>query len=88
VRDLREHLKVARVRFFAQARDATGTREAEIEGSTVGDVLSAAVSRYGEGFARILETSAVWVNGDEAVKSRPVGPGDEIAVLPPVSGGA
>jgi hypothetical protein len=38
----------------------------------------------------VLHHSKVWVNGLEAPAGRdtPLGPGDEVAVLPPVSGGA
>jgi molybdopterin converting factor small subunit len=38
----------------------------------------------------VLERSKVWVNGDEPALGRdtPIGAGDEVAVLPPVSGGA
>jgi len=31
--------------------------------------------------------SKVWVNGEEVPLSHPVGDNDEVAVLPPVSGG-
>ena len=51
------------------------------------DVLDAAVDRYGAEFARVLATCRVWVNGDEAPFDTEVGLDDEIAVLPPVSGG-
>ena len=38
----------------------------------------------------MLRRSKVWVNGLEPSEGRdtPVGTGDEVAVLPPVSGGA
>jgi molybdopterin converting factor small subunit len=36
----------------------------------------------------VLPTCKVWVNGDEAEPSTPVTASDEVAVLPPVSGGA
>jgi molybdopterin converting factor small subunit len=38
----------------------------------------------------VLSASKVWVNGVEpsAGRDTPLGPGDEVAVLPPVSGGA
>ena len=55
---------------------------------TVGDVLAAARAKYGETFAKVLETSRVWVNGEPAGDTHPVGARDEVAVLPPVSGGA
>jgi sulfur-carrier protein len=78
---------VAVLRLFAAAREAAGTGRDEVPGTTVGDVLDAAVARYGEPFARVLGTCKVWRNGDEATRDEPVTDGDEVAVLPPVSGG-
>ncbi len=79
---------VAIVRMFASAREAAGTGRDDVPGTTVGDVLSAARQRYGQQFADVLETCRIWVNGDPAADTTTVGPSDEIAVLPPVSGGA
>jgi MoaD family protein len=78
---------LARLRLFAQARDCVGSGEVGVEGATVGEVLDAAVARYGEGLAAIIGISAIWLNGDAASRELPVGDGDEVAVLPPVSGG-
>lgn len=78
---------VAVLRLFASAREAAGTSSAEIPGATVDDVLAAAVSRFGNGFAGVLATSKVWVNGEEVPLDQPVSDKDEVAVLPPVSGG-
>ena len=78
---------MARLRLFAQARDCAGTSEARIDGVTVGEVLDAAVERYGTRFAAIITFSAIWLNGEPASRDLPVGDGDEVAVLPPVSGG-
>ena len=75
------------LRLFASAREAAGTGRATIGGATVGEVLAAAVAAYGGHFAQVLETCKVWVNGDDADASTPVGEADEVAVLPPVSGG-
>ena len=56
-------------------------------GATVGDVLDTAAVRFGEGFAAVLAGSRVWLNGEPAERSAPVTERDEVAVLPPVSGG-
>ena len=74
--------------LFAAAREAAGTGREEVEGATVGDVLDAARARHGELFAKVLASSKVWRNGEPATDDEPVGPADEVAVLPPVSGGA
>lgn len=52
------------------------------------EVLDAAAQRYGTDFAAVLATCAVWCNGEPVAADTPVDVGDEIAVLPPVSGGA
>lgn len=61
----------------------------EIDAATLGDLLDAAVSRYGDEFASVLGRARVWVNGDEPDGGRttPLTASDEVAVLPPVSGG-
>lgn len=79
---------MATVRLFAGLREAAGTSRIELPGETVGEVLDAAVARFGARFAEGLGRARVWVNGDEAEPDRPVGPGDEVALIPPVSGGS
>lgn len=79
---------MAMVRLFASARDAAGTGKDVVPGATVEEVLAAASGRYGEAFASVLATSAVWRNGHPAERSDRVTDDDEIAILPPVSGGA
>lgn len=76
------------VRLFAAARDAAGTGRDVLAGATVGEVLDAAVARYGVAFGDVLATARVWVNGEPATLDQPVADADEVAVLPPVSGGA
>ncbi|MDE0801716.1 MAG: MoaD/ThiS family protein [Acidimicrobiales bacterium] len=76
------------LRLFAGAREAAGADRDTVEGATVGDVLDAAVRRYGDGFGEILRSCKVWVNGEPAKREDPVTADDEVAVLPPVSGGA
>jgi sulfur-carrier protein len=79
---------VAIVRLFASAREAAGTGRDDLPGATVGEVLDAARARYGAAFADVLPTCRIWLNGDPAPEDADVGPTDEVAVLPPVSGGA
>ena len=78
---------MATVRFFAQAREAAGTGTAQIEGATVGEVLDAAVEQFGSGLAAVIAMSKVWLNGEEVPREHVVTDKDEVAVLPPVSGG-
>jgi molybdopterin synthase sulfur carrier subunit len=82
---------VITLRLFAQARESAGTPRLELDqaviGDTVGDVLDEAVNRFGQTFASVLAGSKVWLNGTPAERATAVGAGDEVAVLPPVSGG-
>ena len=79
---------MATLRLFAAARDAAGTGRAQFEGATVAEVLGAAADAYGERFRAVLEHCQVWLNGDPADPLSAVGSADEVAVLPPVSGGS
>jgi molybdopterin synthase sulfur carrier subunit len=78
---------VPTLRLFASARDAAGTGSDRIDGSTIDEVLATAGARYGQRFRDVLPTCRIWLNGDEVGPGSPVGPDDEVAVLPPVSGG-
>lgn len=73
--------------MFASAREASGTAADEFDATTVGAVLDAAVAAYGNVFEGVLSTCAVWCNGEPVEREHPVGAGDEVAILPPVSGG-
>jgi molybdopterin synthase sulfur carrier subunit len=78
---------MAVLRLFAGAREAAGTGRDTVPGATVAEVLNAARERYGPRFAGVLGTCRIWVNGEGATDDTPVADGDEVAVLPPVSGG-
>jgi molybdopterin synthase catalytic subunit len=82
-----------RLLLFASAREAAGRSRDDFDlapGAPLGRLLTDAVDRYGEPFALVLDAARVWVNGDEPAADRAtvLHDGDEIAVLPPVSGGA
>ena len=78
-----------RLRLFARAREAAGTSTAELNASTLGEALDQARVSYGAEFAAVRDASRVWINGDEPLEgdATPLQDGDEVAVLPPVSGG-
>jgi molybdopterin synthase sulfur carrier subunit len=78
-----------RIRLFAAARDAAGRASDSVPVAHLGAVLEELQRRYGPEFAAVLATARVWVNGDEPVDGPAsiLRPGDEVAILPPVSGG-
>ncbi|MEA2581706.1 MAG: sulfur-carrier protein [Actinomycetota bacterium] len=80
-----------RVRLFAALRELAGTGELTISGRSVGevvDVVVASVSQdHTERFAQIAAVSSFVVNGERAARETPVADEDEVAILPPVSGG-
>ena len=78
---------MAALRLFAGARVAAGVSHDVIEAATVGELLDLAVARYGPDFGAILDASKVWLNGSPGELTDPIAAADEVAVLPPVSGG-
>jgi sulfur-carrier protein len=79
---------LAVLRLFAGARDAAGTGRDDMPGTTVAEVLDGARARYGAEFADVLTHCQVWRNGEPCELEESVAATDEVAVLPPVSGGA
>lgn len=79
---------MAHLRLFANLRELAGASTVEIPGDTVQQVLDEASARFGTGFRESLDTARVWVNGEPADPNGAVGADDEVAVLPPVSGGS
>jgi len=77
------------VRLFARLRDLVGTGELAREaaaGATVRSVWDALVADY-PAIAPYAESMSCAVNADYARMTTAVDEGDEIAFLPPVSGG-
>ena len=81
-------MKVA-VRLFAAARDLAGRGEVEIELPPGADVaeLRQALAAHLPALAPLAARSLVAVNAEYASDSTPVAEGDELALIPPVSGG-
>ena len=79
---------MASLRLFANLREIAGISRLEVDAGTVGEALDYAKQRFGAEFGKGLETSRIWVNGSEAATGDLLGAGDELVVLPPVSGGS
>ena len=79
---------MARLRLFANLREAAGTGSVEMDAATVGELLAAAEEDFGQAFSAGLPHARVWVNGEPAGAETPLAAGDEVALIPPVSGGA
>lgn len=75
------------VRLFAALRELAGSARVEADGDTVGDVVGALSQRFGERFASVAGAGSVVVDGERADGSMPLAEGQEVALLPPVSGG-
>ncbi len=77
------------IRLFARLRDIAGSGELSRQaqaGATVGDVWRDLVAEFPE-MARYQSSISSAVNADYARMTVAVADGDEIAFLPPVSGG-
>jgi molybdopterin converting factor small subunit len=79
---------VARLLLFASAREAAGVSRDTVAGATVEEVLSTAKRQFGPSFEAVLASCTVWLNGEECSPDARVSDADEVAVLPPVSGGS
>ena len=78
-----------KVLFFGAAADRAGTRETGLDvqdRTTLAEIWPLIVERHAD-LAPMHNTLAFAVNGEYARGEDPVSPGDEVAVLPPVSGG-
>lgn len=81
-------LKVS-VLFFASARDAVGSGALDVEvseGATVATLLQRLVADYPK-LALYAPHLMVAVNTEYAGRDSPLHAGDEVAFIPPVSGG-
>ena len=78
-----------RVLLFGAAADRAGTRETELDvqdSATLAEIWPLLTERHPD-LEPMRGTLAFAVNGEYARPGDAVSPGDEVAVLPPVSGG-
>jgi molybdopterin converting factor small subunit len=75
------------VRLFAALKELAGSPRLEVDAPDVGALMSELSARFGPEFARILAVGSVVVDGQVVGRDRRLGPDDEVALLPPVSGG-
>ncbi len=77
-----------KVLLFGAAADRAGTREVElpVDDGTLAELWPLLVDRHPD-LVPMRDTLAFAVNGEYARMDAGVSSGDEIAVLPPVSGG-
>ena len=76
------------LRLFASIREIAVVNQIDFDAQTVGEVVGLAVEKFGPDFASILPACRIWVNGNPAKEDDKVFDSDEVAILPPVSGGA
>jgi diacylglycerol kinase family enzyme/molybdopterin converting factor small subunit len=78
---------MARVRLFASLRELAGQQELEVGGRTVDEVVRALVEKFGARFEEITRAGSAVVDGERAGWDTPLRGDEEVALLPPVSGG-
>lgn len=79
------------VKFYARLRQITKTKETEVPGDTVEELVDNLRSIYGERFVLYLDRGTVLVNEKnvkrlEGEKTR-LEPGDVVSIYPPMGGG-
>ncbi|MBP7928845.1 MAG: MoaD/ThiS family protein [Acidimicrobiia bacterium] len=78
---------MAKLVLFAQAREMAGTSQIDADISTVSELEAWCAQRFGPSFLDVWAISSVWVNGEPVSAGQALHADDEVAILPPVSGG-
>jgi diacylglycerol kinase family enzyme/molybdopterin converting factor small subunit len=78
---------VARVRLFAALREIAGTSELDAPGSTPRELVLALGEKFGGRFEEIARAGSVVIDGERAEWDARLEGEEEVALLPPVSGG-
>ena len=78
-----------RIVLFAALRELAGASrlDLQVDPPDVRALIDQLGATYGSRFVAIVSAGSVIVNGEPASLDRPLGPADEVALLPPVSGG-
>jgi molybdopterin converting factor subunit 1 len=79
-----------RTLFFASYRDLAGTAELSVvlpDSARVADLVASLRERGGS-WTRLPAVPSVAVNMEYASRAHPLRDGDEVALIPPVAGGA
>ncbi len=84
-----ERVVKIKVKLFAALREVVGHEEMEVElgpRATAGELLDFLVAEHAK-LARYLDVIQVAINQEFAERDSPITDGDDVALLPPVSGG-
>ena len=76
------------MRLFAALREMAGEARLDVDGDTVDAVVATLTEKYGERFGEIARAGSAVVDGERAGFDRELSGDEEVALLPPVSGGA
>lgn len=85
-----ETMSTVTVRLFARLSDIAGERATELEigeGITAADAFAALAQRF-PAMSDMADSVMYAVNAEYVSSDHPLRPGDELALIPPVSGGA
>ena len=82
-------MSAVEVRFFASLREETGTADWQVTVSSVAALLDAIKSQFGEAAWRAVTADNVRIAVNQTLIDcdASLQPGDEVAFLPPVTGG-
>lgn len=59
----------------------------DIPGRSIAEVIATAIELYGQNFAAVVPSCRVYLNGEQPDPHQELTDEDEVALLPPVSGG-
>jgi molybdopterin converting factor small subunit len=78
---------MAQMLFFGPAKSISKTSRIEISAQDIREALDVVINLYGPELEKLISCSRVWLNGIEVDWSTQVTQSDEIAIIPPTSGG-